>query len=193
MAVPIWNFCSKAFQSVSGHCIYLVNKKEQNLDFYTKFQIRNINRFLVKLFLVKESYTILRIACGRGRRPRRSPQRAKSSYIVRSARDVNKRTASCTLQNSPVDCFGRGDALQERACPSGTLWHKFLHNYYPYCLRLYFFLFLPFFFELVTLIRLRFFRLFSSLSSFSLFLRLILLWIQITTMINDTTRAIRTM
>ncbi len=81
MAVPIWNFCSKAFQSVSGHCIYLVNKKEQNLDFYTKFQIRNINRFLVKLFLVKESYTILRIACGRGRRPRRSPQRAKPSSL----------------------------------------------------------------------------------------------------------------
>ena len=79
---------------------------------------------MVKLFLVKESYTILRIACGRGRRPRRSPQRAKSSYIVRSARDVNKRTASCTLQNSPVDCFGRGDALQERACPSETQFHN---------------------------------------------------------------------
>ena len=26
-------------------------------------------------------------------------------YLVRSVKDVNNRTASCSLENSPVDCF----------------------------------------------------------------------------------------
>ena len=40
----------------------------------------------------------------------RSPQRAKHFLLPRSARGE--------LKNSPVDCFSRGDALQERASPT---------------------------------------------------------------------------
>ena len=46
---------------------------------------------------------------GRGWNPRRRPQTAKSLYGRRPARGE--------LKNSPVDCFLRGEAMQERASP----------------------------------------------------------------------------
>ena len=75
-------------------------------------------------FLVKERQTVRRTVVGTRAESSSLTAVSEISYLVRSARDVNNRTASRSLENSPADCFAMRVttaepycALQERASP----------------------------------------------------------------------------